>query len=86
MKGSKNEWRALLVEAGGFEGLTDAQKVELENFLGESTLKAIDELSELYQLTPQGSLLSRELKRFLEFANEDTKESEKEHEGNPTLN
>ena len=87
MKGSKSEWRALLEGAGGFDGLTDDQKVELENFLGESALKAIDELRELYQLVPdKKSWLGRELKRFIEFTNDDTKESEQEPEGIQTLN
>ena len=86
MKDSKAEWRALLEGVGGFEGLTADQKVELEKFLGEATLKAIDELRDLYTLTPDGSWLSRELKRFIEFAEEDTKESEQEPEGSLKLN
>ena len=82
---TKEEWRVLLEGVGGFEGLTDGQLVELDSFVKASVLKAIDELKDLYTMT-EGHWLSRELKRFIEFAEEDTKESEQEPEGSLKLN
>lgn len=82
---TKEEWRALLEWVGGFEGLTEEQLVELDSFVKASILKAIDELKEIYTLT-EGRWLGRELKRFIEFAEEDTKESEQEPEGSLKLN